>query len=506
MHVVVDNLTAVQAPIATHAGIEPPVGTPDATPNTTPVPVNSATAPLEPNPKTSKDAIRRSLRASTLDGVFATLFANATGGALLSGFFLALGANPTQIGLLASIPQLANLLQPIGAYFSEQTTSRHWYCLWVYGLSRALWVLLAAGIGYLSWLGWQPSHGAALIRLTLIILLLSHLLGALGSASWLSWMAVLVPRRLRGRYFGVRNSAANLSSLASVPLMGLLVSHWSGGVVQGYGVVLGFGILAGCTSLLFQSLMVDVNPQVQHAIAPPVSPPVSPPTEAAEAAVRPTLCLPSVWQDTNFLVFLLYLTLWTFAVNLSAPFFNLYLLDTLKLDLSLVTLYNSLSAAANLLLLLFWGKLADRIGNRPLLLSVGVLVGITPLLWLTTGVNSWSIWFGLPLLHLLSGGTWAAIDLCSNNLQIGVAPIQRQSTYFGIVAALAGISGALGTTAGGLLAQYPIAGGLLGLFVISSGLRLAALLPLVFVHEQRSQSLRQLMRMLFPQPDLTPEA
>jgi nitrate/nitrite transporter NarK len=31
-------------------------------------------------------------------------------------------------------------------------------------------------------------------------------------------------------------------------------------------------------------------------------------------------------------------------------------------------------------MLMFWGKLADRIGNRPLMLVVGMLVALTPLL------------------------------------------------------------------------------------------------------------------------------
>jgi hypothetical protein len=41
-------------------------------------------------------------------------------------------------------------------------------------------------------------------------------------------------------------------------------------------------------------------------------------------------------------------------------------------------------------------------------------------------------------------------------------------------------------------------GGLPTVFALSAVLRLFALLPLVFVHEQRSVALRQLMRVLFP--------
>jgi len=438
----------------------------------------------------SKDEIRGSLNASTLDGVFASIFSNVTDGVLLTNFLLELGATPTEIGLLASIPMLANLMQPLGAYLSERTTSRHYYCLWVYSIARSLWVGLAIAIFAV---GSRHAAPISLISLTLGIVFLSHFLGAIGSAPWLSWMAALVPRALRGSYFGLRNSAATLTNLISVPCMGLVISRWQGGAIQGFGLVLVLGIGAGLISLWFQNFMIDVNPQArQRLLAPPCAPhcPSNSELDRAEDDLDPIVgwqppLQPSFWQDANFLKFLLYFSCWTFSVNLSAPFFNVYMLNDLALDLNQVTVYNSLSAGANLLLLLVWGKLADRVGNRPVLLGVGIVFAVFPLLWLTTGANSISIWVWLPLLHVIAGATAAAIDLCANNLQLSIAPDHNQSTYFGVVAAFAGVSGALGTTAGGFLAQFGY-GGLLGLFALSSVLRLGALLPLVFVHERQT--------------------
>jgi MFS family permease len=203
-------------------------------------------------------------------------------------------------------------------------------------------------------------------------------------------------------------------------------------------------------------------------------------------------------NDANFLKLLLYLAIWCFAVNVSAPFFNLYMLDDLDIDVSLVTIYNGLGAGANMLLLVFWGKLSDRIGNRPIMLLVGILVAVTPLLWLVAGNDSISLWIWLPFLHVLASGTWAAIDLCTNNLMMGVAPVTNQSTYFAIAGAVAGVTGAMGITAGSFLATLPTTGGLVGVFVLSTVLRTGALLPLLFVQEQGSVPLGQLWRVLFP--------
>ena len=451
--------------------------------------IASPPPPISPNSRIPKDIIRTSLKASTADSVLAAVYSLGTGGILLCNFLVELGASPVVFGMLSSIPMLVNLIQPLGAYLSERCTSRFQYSLRTHGIGRLLWLVLVIGIASVSW-GVINTH--QLVILTLLIVLFSNLLGGLGSASWLSWVAMIVPRRLRGRYFGTRNSAASLTNLVCVPMAGLVVSHWYGGSLQGYGVVLLVGIVFGIVGLGCQYFQVDMNPQLQNTYYGNSSQTSEIQSEVAKdeaSEVVQSIHPPqdqvtnSIWKNSNFLIFLLYFSFWALAVNLSAPFFNLYMLDTLDLDVSYVTIYNSLQAGANLLMLILWGKLADKIGNRPILICIGILVAITPLLWLGISVNRLGIWLWLPLLHILLGGTWAAIDLCSNNIQLSIAPIKNQSIYFAIAAAVAGGSGALGTIIGSFILQFAQFGGLLGLFALSGLLRLAAIVPLMFLQE-----------------------
>jgi MFS family permease len=446
-----------------------------------------ATHTLSSTPKShtssiSKDAIRTSLRASTIDGIFAAVFSITTTGILLSNFLVELDASPVYFGILSSIPMLVNLIQPLGAFLSERSDSRFHYSIWTYGISRLLWIILVIGIFSDHW-GNIDFNSHQLVILTLVIVLAGSLSGGLGSASWLSWLAILVPRRLRGRYFGIRNSAASLTNLICVPLGGLAVSSWPGGAVEGYGVVLLLGIIAGLISLCCQYFKVDINPHTQDALIAKYS---GKKTVSFAEGVSNTSPEISIWKNANFWMFLLYFSFWMFAFHLSNPFFNLYMLDNLNIDIRWVTVYGSIQAGANLLMLILWGKLADRIGSRPILIFVGILVAVIPLLWLAIGTNPLSLWLLLPLLHILIGGTVAATDLCNNNMQIGISPVKNQSIYFAIAAAVAGLSGALGTTLGGFIVQFASFGGLLGLFTISSLLRILSLIPLVFVKEPRN--------------------
>jgi hypothetical protein len=81
---------------------------------------------------------------------------------------------------------------------------------------------------------------------------------------------------------------------------------------------------------------------------------------------------------------------------------------------------------------------------------------------------------------------------------MGVAPPLYQSIYFAIAAAVAGVTGAMAITIGGFLATLTDLGGLPGVFALSAVVRLVALVPLVFVHEQRSVSLGKFWLLLLP--------
>lgn len=432
--------------------------------------------PLPPS-KISKADIRSSLPSLTLEGVSATIFYSIVGGVLLNNFLLDLGAGPVEIGMLASIPQVTNLLQPLGAYLADQTISRRWYSLLIFVPSRLIWLMLLPAI----WLVDSSQMPAPeLVKLTLAILWVVNTLESLGRASFMSWTAALVPERLRGRYFGFRSSAINLVNLIGVPLIAVAISHYPGGRLEAYSIALMFGLCLGVNSLIRQFFITDVNPHQTKQV-----------NQKTEQKSNWELLLEFLNQ-TNFLKFLIYSGFWSFSVNISAPFFNLYLLDDLAIDVSIVTLYNSLGAGANLLMLMVWGKLADRVGNRPLMITIGILVSLTPLLWLEAGTTPFFLWVWFPLLFILGGGTWAAIDLCSGNLLMSVSPLWHQSIYFAIAAAVPGVTGALGITLGSYLATFSHFGGLPGLFALSAVLRLVALLPLVFVHESRAMSLQKL--------------
>jgi Na+/melibiose symporter-like transporter len=311
-----------------------------------------------------------------------------------------------------------------------------------------------------------------LVYLTLALLLTTNILAALGAASWMSWLAALVPPRLRGRYYSVRNIACSLANLLCLPIGSFVVSNWRGSdEIAGYGMVLAVAIISGIASLGCQQLMIDINPQDYRSEQAQ--------TESLFARLTASLA------DRNLVIFLIYFALWAFAVNLSTPFFNLYMLDNLNVELPWLTLFSSIGSCTNMLMLIVWGRIIDRFGSRPLLICAGLVVTLMPLFWLITDLplvrSQLAIW--LAVFHVFWGGLWAAIDLGNNNIQIAIVPIEHHATFFALAAAVAGVCGALGTTAGGMLMQYAHYEGIFGVFSLSAILRFVAIIPLLFVKE-----------------------
>ncbi|TYQ26061.1 MFS transporter [Pseudanabaena sp. UWO310] len=428
-----------------------------------------------------KVSIRTSLQASSIDGSLSTVFSNITSGVLLSSFLIDLGASPFEIGMAVSLPMLANLLQPLGALLSNRSHSRRNYGIWTFLPSRLLWLVLLIA---LILKGSNANLSNELVYLTLTLVFTSNILAALGSASWMSWLAALVPAKLRGRYYSVRSIVSNVTGLLCLPIASFIIANWQGGSITGYGLVLSGGILAGVASLTCQQFMIDINPQ-KYRTACQIEYQSEREREQEYPQTNLFNNLIAPFYDRNLIVFLIYVAFWGFAVNLSAPFFNLYMLENLGVDITWVTVFSSLSSGANMLMLLVWGRLSDRFGNRPLLIFVGIAIAITPLFWLITSLAQVQdqLWLYLIVFHLFLGGTWAAIDLGSNNIQIGIAPMEHHATFFAIASAIAGVSSALGTTVGGALAQYAHYEGIFGVFVLSAILRLFAIIPLLFVHE-----------------------
>lgn len=430
---------------------------------------------------TRDSAVRNALRLSILDGVFANLYGNLTGGVFLVGYMLTLGASETQVGLLAALPLVANVVQLASTYLLELVGRRRPLALIGGASARLLWLVV---IGALL----SPLTHESLLLISLVIVAVSQVGTAVNNLAWISWMADLVREEIRGRYFSVRNSLLSGATMLATIGGGQFLDRWKAvpqhNELGGFRVLFGVAVVCGVISLFIQSRIME--------------PPLREGQDAQPFHTRFFLPL----QDDNFRRLLLFIGAWNIGVYLSGPFFAVYMLKHLQLPYSTVVSYTVLSSVVDLLSVQLWGYVSDRTTNKTVLFISSFFVALIPLGWLfASGATPLLI----ALLHVQGGLFWSGIHLCTANLVLKITPADHRSLYYATFNAIAGLVAIIVPIVGGALLQYLPAtltrlhlewNAFALVFLLSALLRLAALPLLRKVDEPREPGAWETVRVI----------
>ena len=157
-----------------------------------------------------------------------------------------------------------------------------------------------------------------------------------------------------------------------------------------------------------------------------------------------------VLRDKRYMTTVLALTAWVFTVQLSSPYFNVYLRSRLGVSNFDIILTGQIANNALLILLVSrWGRAIDRYGNRPVLLVAAFLAAVTPLWWLRVDAGMLAL---IAFANAWSGGIYCAVDLTLQNLFMMQAKPTNRSMYFAVYFIFTQLFGfALGSTVGGIL-------------------------------------------------------
>lgn len=323
--------------------------------------------------------VRRTMRLSILEGSITQLFLNWTTGSVLIGYMLHLGAGPTELALVASVPLLAQVVSPFVASLAASLGGRKLLTVLLAVIGRGLWVLAAL----LPLLALPPEwQGGALVALVA----LSSVFQAGNGTLWSAWMGDVVPEQERGRYFGLRAGVLGVVGMLGNLVAGFFLDRLP--APFNFQVVLAVAVLA---SLIGAALYLLHD---------------EPPMHAVKADLRRTLSAP--WRETNFRRFLSFTLFWHFAVMLAAPFVFPYFLQELRLTFTQVAVWSAIASTCALGTSWWWGRVADAIGNKTVLRFGTVLAGVgLPGTWILAGLSGRIefIW----LSAVLDAFAWGAI-------------------------------------------------------------------------------------------------
>jgi MFS family permease len=398
--------------------------------------------------KTLPKEIQKSLRYSWKEGVAAQVSISAFDYFLIP-YAIFLGASTQQIGLLAAIPNFVSSLSLLFAVRAVDIAgTRHSLLTYASGL-QAIVLLPLILLPFLS----IPIP----VKMAVLILLISlfRMLGSILGPAWGSLISEYLPEGQRVQYLGWRSRMIAISGIISTAFWGLLLysleylSQATGFVAIFAGV-----ILTRFISFYLMSRMVDL-PHRKEVPAP-----------FSFGAFRERL------KVSNFAKFVYFVTGMTFATQLAAPYFSVYMLKGLNFNYLSYTTVQLASVIAGLVAFPLWGRNADIVGNAKVLKSTAFVIPLLPVLWIFARDP-----FTLVLIELFSGFIWSGFNLCTSNfIYDAVAPEKRVRylSYFNLINGGAAFAGA---SLGGYLGDKlpPLFGySLLTLFLISGILRTGA--------------------------------
>lgn len=396
------------------------------------------------------------MRLSTTDGLFATQYANLTGGTLLTAFLLTLGASEMLIGVIAALPLLGGLAQPVGAEIIRRRDGYRKPVLITAALvDDLLWLVSLSAVVFFD----APTA----IAVMAVVLVLQQAASAIVGVSWTSWMSDLIPPSLRGRYFGRRNVFCHGFGAVTAAAAGLAVRALGRDPLV-FVALIGLGVVLRLISIYYLHLQPEPRP-----------------ARSATGSVATQFSKPL--RLPGFRRFVLYGMAWGFAVQLSAPFFTVYMIRDAGIGIDAVMIFAALGTLSNLLGQRIWGPLCDRYGDHQVMRVAGISIAMQPFWWIFTGPDGLGFYL-MALLSMTGGFMWGGQLLATGNLMMRLAPEMGKTSFFAVQAALGGLFGAAGPFVGGIIAQAlaggwslvpgPLFEGLKTLFVFSTLLRLGA--------------------------------
>ena len=416
-----------------------------------------------------RSRLRLSLGACTAEGLVAEVVSAFAGGAILTGWAIHLHASAFLTGLVVALPQMAQLIQ-LPAAWSTAFLGRRRAAVTLVAVSRQVMLPLAL----LPFLGASEATGQ---RILFVVAALSAVLGVLGNNAWVSWMGELVPRRIRGRYFGKRTALCTVAGAAAAAAAGLLLD-WArprGATGTMLGVL---QLCAAAGGVVTTVLMLRQHDPTRGAERTPVS---------LGQALHP-------FRDRAMRGLLLYVLAWNLAVGVAGSFFALYMLQNLHMGFTLLALHGIGMATGRVLTAPLWGRIIDRLGARPVLIACGFGISTIPFIWL---FPTPSFLWPLVLDAVVAGMLWGGHNLAMFVLPMTTTPRRGRPFYIAAVAMTGGLAFTVATMCGGALAEtlprqltvlgHPICNMQL-LFVLSGSLRFLAAFAALRIHEPAAGS------------------
>jgi MFS family permease len=367
-------------------------------------------------------------------------------------FALAIGATNIAIGLINSLQYLSVLVSQVPG--SEM--------VWVFKRRR----LINNACEFLAKCSWLLVLAIPFLppdsQLTVLIVsvALSSFFVNLSYPAWTSYIAELIRKEIRGRYFASRNMWMGFVSIIISLAVGFYLDLFQKGNLLGFVSIFVFGFFAGIMAITyFAKIKLKEAKLPKHSLLD---------------------YLNITKRMKRFLTFAAY---FNFSYMLASPFMVVYMFENLKMDYGSYVLFAAIAAFAGLLSQKHWGRLIDKFGSRPMI-SIAVMgAALVPFFYIF--INPSNLLFLIPV-QLLSGVAWAGVGLVTFNMFLDTSEQEGRVIQTADYNMLTTFPMVIAPLIGGIIAQNFVflLSGIPLVFLLSTALRFSSLALLKNIKEE----------------------
>ncbi|WP_165822384.1 MFS transporter [Paenibacillus montanisoli] len=406
-------------------------------------------------PNKKRSVFREGMVNAHYEAVSSTIFMNLIAGPYLTGYLLFLGADASQLGLILSIPLLANAIVVIlSAYLMEYYPNRYRTTLISILFHRIF--LLGTGLIPFVWpkADWVPVF--------IVLFVIGCMSGSLSATPSVTLLADLVPRKFRANYFGIRFTLGGIA--ASVTL---LTIGWG---LDRLPMSTGFALLYCC------GLAVSLLNMVHYGRYP----------NLLYSSAGNSLSWKFMFEplrDRSFFKAVLFVSFWLMAQGATISLFSYVMLELMKTNYAWMGISNTLLTVVSIGATFIWGRLNMKWSTRKLLLWVFPLNAIAVLFW---GLQAFlPDTLMLIIVYTMLGISLSGFNLLTFQYVISDTPKEGRSMYYAVWVSITSLFGFFGPLVGGKLLNslksWPFWFQEYGLFVCIGALMLAASLSISFI-------------------------
>ncbi len=377
----------------------------------------------------SQKAFNRALKLNIFGGcAFTIWFSVCSPQPIFNVFFTNhLGATSSQLGILIGIVQLSTLFNLLGIIVYGKLKNRKKYFIIFHSIHRLLGVLLAAVSFYMA-KGGDSSIG---IKLVFMGSAFSWMLSNSSGAGWWSWMADLIPDKIRATFFGQRSSIMNIVNIIWFMGSTVILDTWTDvNIFVVYGVLFSIASIGGIADIIAFIFVPE------------------PPQQGKEKLSLKNFLEPL--KDKNFIVFSVGVGVAVFAVNVFAPFTAPYITakDAIAAPNTWLGIMFVISQLTWILVSPSWGLIMDKFGRKPVLM-IGCISAFANLFYFILSPDNYT--FILPLIAISSGMLAPALWDGISQMMLSLTPNKNRTAFVAWNITIVGLVSAGGAYFGGML-------------------------------------------------------